>query len=90
MVPCSKTTGRGNRQSQKPLKKDRGFSDQYALNLNFNHFGIADDIVFEGKRTPGDCVQFDPRDATVELGLKFVTTAINHLVEFVNAAYVAL
>ena len=44
----------------------------------------------EGKRTPGDCVQFDPRDATVELGMKFVTTAINHLVDFVNDAYAKL
>lgn len=55
--------------------------------LKYTDFGIADDIVFEGKRVPGDCVQFDPRDATVELGMKFVTTAINHLVEFVNEAY---
>jgi len=58
--------------------------------LKYTDYGIADDIVFEGKHTPGDCVQFDPRDATVELGLKFVTTAINHLVDFVNDAYAKL
>lgn len=58
--------------------------------LKYTDFGIADDLVFEGKRAPGDCVQFDPRDATPELGLKFVATAINHLVDFVNTAYAAL
>ena len=58
--------------------------------LKYTEYGIADDCVFEGKRTPGDCVQFDPRDATVEMGLKFVTTAINHLVDFVNNAYANL
>ena len=58
--------------------------------LKYTDYGIADDVVFGGKRTPGDCVQFDPRDATVELGLKHVTTAINHLVSFVNEAYAAL
>lgn len=58
--------------------------------LKYTDYGIADDIVFEGNRTPGDCVQFDPRDATTELGLQYVTTAINHFVEFVNSAYAAL
>ena len=58
--------------------------------LKYTDFGIADDIVFEGKRTRGDSVQVDPRDATVELGMKFVTTAINHLVDFVNDAYAKL
>lgn len=58
--------------------------------LKYTDYGIADDIVFEGKRTPGDCVQFDPRDATVELGMQFVTTAINHLAQFVKDAYAKL
>ena len=58
--------------------------------LKYTDYGIADDFVFEGKRSEGDAVQYDPRDATVELGLKYVTTAINHLVEFVNNAYAAL
>ena len=58
--------------------------------LKYTDYGIADDMVFEGKRTPGDCVQFDPRDATVEMGLKYVATAINHLVDFVNDAYAKL
>lgn len=53
-------------------------------------YGIADDCVFSGQRTPGDAIQHDPRDATPEMGLKYVTTAINHLVEFVNTAYAAL
>ena len=58
--------------------------------LKYTDFGIADDCVFEGKRTPGDAVVYDPRDSTVELGLKYVTTAINHLVDFVNDAYAKL
>ena len=58
--------------------------------LKYTDYGIADDTVFAGQRTPGDAVIHDPRDATVELGLKFVATAINHLVEFVNDAYKAL
>ena len=58
--------------------------------LKYTDYGIADDMVFEGKRTPGDCVQFDPRDATVEMGLKYVATAINHLVDLVNDAYAKL
>ena len=58
--------------------------------LKYTEFGIADDTVFEGHRSPGDAVIYDPRDATVELGLKFVTTAINHLVTLVIDTYAAL
>ena len=58
--------------------------------LKHADYGIADECVFTGKRTPGDHIQFDPRDATPELGLKYVTTAINNLVDFVNEAYAAL
>ena len=58
--------------------------------LKYVDYGIADDMVFEGKRNEGDAVKYDPRDATVELGMKCVATAINHLVDFVNAAYKAL
>lgn len=58
--------------------------------LKYTEFGIADDTVFEGHRSPGDAVIYDPRDATVELGLKLVTTAINHLVTLVNDTYAAL
>lgn len=58
--------------------------------LKYTDYGIADDFVFEGTRSEGDCVQFDPRDATVELGMKYVATAINHLVDFVNDAYAKL
>ena len=58
--------------------------------LKYVDYGIADDTVFEGQRSPGDAVIYDPRDATVDLGMKFVATAINHLVDFVNNAYKAL
>ena len=55
--------------------------------LRYTDYGIADDAVFEGKRTPGDAVVYDPRDATVELGRKFVDTAVRHLCELVTATY---
>ncbi len=55
--------------------------------LKYTDYGIANDTVFEGQRSPEDAVIYDPRDATVELGTKFVTTAINNLVDFVNNAY---
>ena len=55
--------------------------------LKYTDYGIADDAVFEGKRTPGDAVVYDPRDATVELGRKFVDTAVRHLCELVTATY---
>ena len=58
--------------------------------LKYTDYGIADDFVFGGTRSDGDAVKFDPRDATVELGMKFVTNAINNLVQFVNTAYKAL
>ena len=58
--------------------------------LKYTDYGIADDSVFAGIRTEGDSVIFDPRDATVELGMQYVTTAINNLVDFVNKAYAAL
>lgn len=55
--------------------------------LKYVDYGIADDSVFEGKRTPGDAVIFDPRDATVELGKKSIDTAIKKLVELVSKTY---
>lgn len=58
--------------------------------LKYTDYGIADDSVFAGERTPGDCVIHDPRDATVELGQKFVNTAVRHLCELVNATYESL
>ena len=55
--------------------------------LKFTDWGIADDCVFEGKRTPGDCVVRDPRDATPELGAKCMENAVNNLCAAVQAAY---
>lgn len=58
--------------------------------LKYTDYGIADDFVFAGTRIEGDCVKYDPRDATAELGMKYVATAINHLVDLVRDAYAAL
>lgn len=58
--------------------------------LKYTDYGIADDFVFEGKRSEGDAVVFDPRDATVEMGKKFVNTAIRHLCQLVKETYESL
>lgn len=55
--------------------------------LKYTDYGIADDSVFEGKRSPGDCVIHDPRDATVELGKKYFETALDNLCEEVQKTY---
>ena len=47
--------------------------------LKYTDWGIADDSVFLGKRSPGDCVQFDPRDASAELGEKLFRTIMEHM-----------
>lgn len=58
--------------------------------LKYTDYGIADDFVFEGKRSEGDAVVFDPRDATPELGKKLVNTATKYLCDLVNTTYEAL
>lgn len=52
--------------------------------LKYTDYGIADDFVFAGKRSEGDCVVFDPRDATYELGEKLVNVAIERLIKIVE------
>ena len=46
--------------------------------------------MFEGRPTPDKCVRFDPRDATVEAGERYFTTALDNLCAQVDAAYAAL
>jgi len=58
--------------------------------LKYTDYGIADDFVFEGKRSENDAVVYDPRDASYELGEKLVKTAIDHVVETVEAEYAKL
>ena len=58
--------------------------------LKYTDWGIADDSVFEGKRTEGDSVIFDPRDATPELGKRCMENAVNNLCAAVKKAYAAL
>lgn len=58
--------------------------------LKYTDWGIADDSVFEGKRSPGDSVIFDPRDATPELGKKCMQNAINNLCAAVKETYKSL
>lgn len=55
--------------------------------LKYTDWGIADDFVFEGKRSENDCVVHDPRDATVELGEKCFQNAMDNLCCRVQAAY---
>lgn len=52
--------------------------------LKYTDYGIADDFVFEGRRSRGDCVVYDPRDASYAMGEKLVNTAIEHLVGLVQ------
>lgn len=52
--------------------------------LKYTDYGIADDFVFSGKASPDNCVVYDPRDATVELGRKFFNHAVQTLVETVR------
>lgn len=58
--------------------------------LKYTDWGIADDSVFEGKRTPGDSVIFDPRDATPELGKQCMENAIHNLCKQVQETYSTL
>lgn len=58
--------------------------------LKYTQWGIADDTVFEGKRTEGDSVIFDPRDATPELGAKCFQNAVENLCRLVQDVYPTL
>ena len=60
------------------------------IGLKYTDWGIADDSVFAGIRTPGDCVIFDPRDATAEHGEKCFANAVNNLCCKVQEAYESL
>ena len=58
--------------------------------LKYTEYGIADDTVFEGKRTPGDCVIHDPRDATAELGKRCMDNAVENLCREVEKIYASI
>lgn len=58
--------------------------------LKYTDYGIADDFVFAGQRSEDDCVVFDPRDATYELGKKYVQAAVAHLCAYVRETYETL
>ena len=60
------------------------------VGLKYTDWGIADDSVFEGNRSPDDCVIHDPRDATPELGAKCFQNAVNNLCAQVEEAYRSL
>lgn len=59
------------------------------VKLPYTDYGIADDFVFSCQSSPDNCVVYDPRDATPELGEKLFTNALNHLCSTVEAAYAA-
>jgi len=58
--------------------------------LKYTDWGIADDSVFAGKRSPGDSVIVDPRDATPEKGARFFKNALERICGEVGKAYSAL
>lgn len=58
--------------------------------LKYTDYGIADDFVFEGKRSENDCVVYDPRDATYEFGELLIKTALTELIGYVEAEYAKL
>lgn len=60
------------------------------VKLPYTDYGIADDFVFSCQPSPDNCVVYDPRDATPELGEKLFTNALNHLCGTVKAAYAAI
>ena len=57
------------------------------VKLKYTDWGIADDCVFEGKKSPDDCVIHDPRDATPELGAKCFQNAVDNLCRAVKETY---
>lgn len=61
-----------------------------SVGLKYTDWGIADDSVFAGNRTPGDCVIHDPRDATPELGEKCFLNAVDNLCRAVQGVYKTL
>ena len=60
------------------------------VGLKYTDFGIADDSVFEGKRSENDCVIYDPRDATAELGERCFNNAVDNLCCQVQKVYAEL
>lgn len=60
------------------------------IGLKYTDWGIADDTVFAGIRTPGDCVIHDPRDATAELGERCFKNAVDNLCRLVQSTYESL
>ena len=60
------------------------------IGLKYTDWGIADDPVFAGIRTQGDCVVHDPRDATAELGERCFKNAVENLCRLVQKTYESL
>ncbi len=58
--------------------------------LKYTDYGIADDFVFEGKRSENDAVVYDPRDATPEFGAEHFQNAVDNLTREVKAAFASL
>ncbi len=55
--------------------------------LAYTDYGIADDFVFECKRSENNCVVYDPRDATPALGESVFNACLDSLIASVEAAY---
>ena len=63
---------------------------QRDISLKYTDWGIADDFVFEGRRSENDCVVHDPRDATPKLGARCFQNALDNLCKQVKETYVKL
>ena len=68
---------------------DLGLYPPREVKLRYTDWGIADDCVFTGNPSADKCVQFDPRDATAELGSRYFQTALETLCAQVMEAYQA-
>jgi len=55
--------------------------------LKSTDWGIIDGFTFDGNPPEDKCVVYDPRDATAEMGAKYVTAGAAHLANVVAQAY---
>lgn len=58
--------------------------------IRTNEFGIADALLFQGKGNSGRIVEQDPRDATPELGKRYVDNGIEKIAQKVLETYASL
>ena len=67
--------------SQLPAKPEK---------LRSSDWGIIDGFTFDGNPPEDQCVVYDPRDATAEMGAKYLAAGVDTLVRAVTQAYTAM